>query len=177
MQKITVAIADNDDSRRAKFEHYLQDEQGIMVLRDGSKNKGEVTVERRLKPRTDISDIDNIVATIRRLNPRILFASMKQCTESDCALLVSLRSECPGTLVVMMADASSTPDDQVIQALASGARGYLDVGTDSPQFSKAAYVIDRGETWVPRKMLDKVMSKLLHWYHGGSIRNVLDTVG
>ena len=176
MQKITVAIADNNELRRTKYEHYLQSEQGIIVLRDGAKNKGEVTVDRRLKPRTDISEIDNIVATIRRLNPRILFASMKQCTESDCALLVSLRCECPDTLVVMMADASSTPDDQVIQALASGARGYLDVATDSPQFSKAAHVIDRGETWVPRKMLDKVMSKLMYWYHGGSLGDVLDTV-
>ena len=123
MQIITVAIADEDSERRAKFENSLQGEEGIIVLKNATTSEGEMTIDRRLNPRTSNSAIDNVVARIRRLNPRILLADLKQCAEEDCAMLVSLRRDCPETLVVLLADESVQQEDRVMQALASGARG------------------------------------------------------
>ena len=174
MQPITVAIADEDGGRRAKFEHSLQGEQGIKVLTNVTTSEGDMATNRRLKPRTNITAIEDMVARIRRLNPRILLANLKQCTDGDCAMLVSLRRECPETLVVLLADESVQQEDQVMQALASGARGYLNIEADSLHLSKAVHVIDRGEVWVPRKMLGKIMDQVLHWYHGSSIEVHLD---
>jgi DNA-binding NarL/FixJ family response regulator len=174
MQTITVAIADEDRERRAKFEHTLQGEQGIRVLTNVKSKEGEMTVDRRLNPRTNMSAIDNVVARIRRLNPRILLANMKQCTDADCAMLVSLRRECPETLVVLVADEQVPQEDLVMQALASGARGYLNIEADSVNFSKAMQVVDRGEAWVPRKMLGKIMNQVFNWCHGNSIEAHLD---
>jgi len=116
MQPITVAIADEDGGRRAKFEHSLQGEQGIKVVTNVTTSEGDMTKNRRLKPRTNITAIEDMVARIRRLNPRILLANLKQCTDGDCAMLVSLRRECPETLVVLLADESVQQEDQVMQA-------------------------------------------------------------
>lgn len=165
MQPITVAIADEDAGRRARFEHSLQSEQDIKVLTNVSTSELGVTRNRRRKPRTNITAIEDVVARTRRLNPRILLASLKQCTEENGAMLVSLRHECPETLVVLLADESAKQEEQIMQALARGARGYLNLEADQILISKAVQVIDRGEAWVPRKMLGKIMDEVLHWRH------------
>jgi DNA-binding NarL/FixJ family response regulator len=174
MQPITVAIVDENGGRRTKFEHSLQGEQGIKVLTNVTTSEGNMTKNRRLKPRTNITAIEDVVARIRRLNPRILLANLKQCTDADCAMLVSLRRECPETLVVLLADESAQQEDLVMQALARGARGYLSPEVDSFYLSKAVNVISRGEAWVPRKMLSKIIDQELHWFPGNSIEVHLD---
>ena len=93
MQTITVAITDEDGEIRAKFERILQGEQGIKVLTNVKTNGGDITRERRFTPRVNITAIEDIVARVRRLNPRILLANLKQCTDADCAMLISLRRE------------------------------------------------------------------------------------
>lgn len=174
MQMITVVIADEDVERRAKFEKSLQGEEDILVLKNATTSEGERTIDRRLNPRKCISAIDNVVAMMRRLNPRILLANLKQCIDEDCAMLVSLRRECPETLVVLLADESVQQEDRVMLALASGARGYLSPEADSHHLLKAVHVIDRGEPWVPRKMLGKIMDQVLLWCLENSIEVHLD---
>lgn len=174
MQPITVAIADDDGGRRARYEHTLQGEQGIQVLADAVTCAGDMSSNRRLSPRSNMTAIENVVARIRRLKPRILFADLKQCTDEDCAMLVSLRRECPETLVVVLADESVQQEDRVMQALATGARGYMDIEADVMHVAKAVQVIDRGEAWVPRQMLGKVMDQVMHWCHTSSIEANLD---
>ncbi len=171
MQPITVAIAEEDGSRRAKFEHSLQEVQGIKVLTNVATSEGNMTKNRRLKPRTNITAIEDAVARIRRLNPRVLLANLKQCTDADCSMLLSLRHECPQTLVVLLADESGQQEDRVMKALAIGARGYLSGEADSNYLSKAVHVIDRGEAWVPRKMLGKIMDQ---WCNVTSMEARLD---
>ena len=130
--------------------------------------------DRRLTPRTNITAAEDMVAKVRRLSPRVLFANIKQCLDADCALLVSLRRECPQTLVVLIGDDSDQQEDQVIQALESGARGYLSTEADLFHFSKAVHVIDRGEVWVPRKMIGKIMDSISQWYHQDGKESHLD---
>ena len=165
MQPITVAIADEDAGRRARFERSLQGEQGIRVLTNVKTSEVGITRNRRRTPRANTTAIDDMIARTRRLNPRILLANLKQCTEADGAMLVSLRHECPETLVVLLADESDQQEEQIMQALARGARGYLNFKADPILVSKALHVIDRGEAWVPRKMLGKIMDQVLHWRH------------
>jgi len=168
MQPITVAIADEYAERRTKFELSLQGEQGVSVLTNFTSSEGDMARNRRLNPRTNMTAIEDVIAMTRLLNPRILFANMKQCAEADGAMLLSLRRECPETLVVLLTDESVQQENQIMQALARGARGYLNLEADPILISKAVRVIDRGEVWVPRKMLGKIMDQMLHWCHGGT---------
>lgn len=146
MRAITVAIADNDGERRARYEHFLHDAQGIIVLTDVATRE---------------SDIDRI----RRLKPRVLLLSLQQCIAANYAMLDSLRRECPEMGVIVLTDEAAPQEDQVMQALAKGARGYLNLEAGSVHISKAVHVIERGESWVPRKMLRTVMDQILIGYH------------
>ena len=174
MQPITVAIADTDPGRQTKFEHSLQGELGIRVLTNVASSESDVVNNRRLKPRTSISAIEDAVARVRRLNPRVLLASLNQCLDADCAMLVSLRRECPETRVVLLAD-ETIHETQVMQALASGARGCLSSESATPYLSKVVHVVDRGEAWVPRRMLGKIMDEVMHWCHESSAEVNLDS--
>jgi len=169
LQSITVAVVDDDAGRREKTEHCLQSEGSVMVLRNAETKKNEVTVDRRRSDRINVSPTENLVAKVRRLKPRILLANLKQCTEGECAMLIALRRECPDTLVVMLVDASASEEEGVINALANGARGYLNVDADMSNLSKAVKVIDRGENWVPRKMLGNIMNQVLGWCSASTI--------
>jgi DNA-binding NarL/FixJ family response regulator len=162
MQAITVAIADADRGRQVRFEHALQSEEGIRVLTNVVSNTSDIQNNRRLKPRANISTLEDTVARVRRLKPRVLLANMEQCLDEDCAMLVSLQRECPETLVVLLAD-EPVRETELMQALASGARGCLDQEATSPRLSKVVHMVDRGEAWVPRKMLGKIMDEVMHW--------------
>ena len=161
MQPITVAIADEDAERRSRFERSLQGTQGIRLVTSAT-TEAHVGQERRRSSRANITRIEDVVARSRRLKPRILFAGLQQSTEADCAMLAALRSECPETLVVMLADGSARQEERILQALASGARGYLNPEVDESLISTAVRIIDRGEAWVPRKMLGNIMDRVLH---------------
>lgn len=174
MQPITVAIADTNRERQASLERSLQGEEGISVLADIASGASEMSSNRRLESRSKISTIENAVARIRRLSPRILLANLNQSLAADCSLLVSLRRECPETLVVLLAD-EPVREEQLMQVMINGARGYLDQKATSPSLSKAIHMVHRGEAWVPRKMLGKIMDELLNWCHGSSAEARLDS--
>lgn len=148
MQSITVAIADENIARRTKFEFLLQDEPSISVL-------------------ANMKAIEDVLPMTAQLKPRILFVSLEQCAEKNGEILLSLRRECPETRIVLLADETARQGGMIMQALAKGARGYLDLETDPILVSKAVQVIDQGEAWVSRKMLGHIMDHVWHWYHGG----------
>lgn len=160
MQMVTVAIADTDPGRRAKLEQSLQGGQGIKLLTNVMPD-GDVSVDRQLESHADMTSIEEVVARISQLKPRILFINFDQSTEGDFALLGALQRECPETLVVLLTD-KSAQDEQILQALANGARGCLNHEADPFYFLKAVRVVDQGEIWVTRKMLGKIMDKVLH---------------
>ena len=120
MQMVTVAIADTDSRRREKLEQSLQGEQDIKVL---TNVMYEISGECRLKP-ADIAEIEGVITRIGRLKPRILFVNLDESTEGG-ALLGALHREYPETLVVLLTD-KSAKEEEIMQALANGARGYLD---------------------------------------------------
>lgn len=165
IQPVTVAIADADRDRRAGYERLLQDEIGITLLTNATSSN-EVSddhafVDRRLKPRTDVTANENEVARIKRLKPLVLLVNLNLCTDDDYALLLSLRRDCPEALIVLLAD-DSIHESQILQALEIGARGYLKHETIQLHLSMAIRVVSRGEAWVPRKMLGSIMDHILN---------------
>jgi DNA-binding NarL/FixJ family response regulator len=159
MQMVTVAIADTDPGRRIKLERCLQGGPGIKVLENVMPVKSDIS--HQLAPDAAVIAIEDVVERISQLKPRIVFVNLDQSTGGDFALLEALHRECPETLVLLLTD-KSIHEEQIIQALATGARGCLSHETDPLYFLKAVHVVDRGEIWVTRRMLGKIMDKVLH---------------
>jgi DNA-binding NarL/FixJ family response regulator len=63
--------------------------------------------------------------------------------------------------MVLLTD-KSAKEEEIMQALASGVRGCLDYEAAPAYFLKAVRVINRGEVWVTRKMLGKIMDEVSH---------------
>jgi DNA-binding NarL/FixJ family response regulator len=161
MQTVTVAIADTDAGRRAKLEQSLQGGPGIEVLTDVMSDQDGVPADHEPEPHKNPVSTEDVVARITHLKPRILFVNLDLSVERECALLEALHRTCPETLVLLLTD-KSFQEEQVIQALANGARGCLSHEADPFYFLKAVRVVDRGEIWVTRRMLGKIMDRVLH---------------
>jgi DNA-binding NarL/FixJ family response regulator len=160
MQMVTVAIADTDPGRRAKVEQVLQEGPDITVLTDILPEGGETAAEQEGESYGTVN-ADNMVERIARLKPRILFFHLDPSTGADFTLLEALHRECPETFIVLLTD-KSVKEELIMQALASGARGCLSHEAEPFYFLKAVRVIDRGEIWVTRRMLGKLMDTVLH---------------
>ena len=159
--QVTVAIADTNPGRRAKLEQSLRGGQGIKLLTNVMPDGSDASIGRQLESHADMASIEEVVARISQLRPRILFINFDQSTEGDFALLGALQRECPETLVVLLTD-KSAQEEQILEALANGARGCLNHEADPFYFLKAVRVVDQGEIWVTRRMLGKIMGKVLH---------------
>jgi DNA-binding NarL/FixJ family response regulator len=161
MQTVTVAIADTDAGRRAKLEQSLQEGSGIEVLTDVMSDLDGIPAAHELESHKNLVSTEDVIARITQLKPRILFVNLDLSIERECALLETLQRTCPETLVLLLTD-KSVQEEQIIQALANGARGCLSHETDPLYFLKAVRVVDRGEIWVTRQMLGKIMDRVLH---------------
>ena len=160
LQPVTVAVADANHIRRDGYERLLQSEAGIKLLTNATSGN-EIRniypfVNRRLKPRTHLTTNEDEVARIKRLKPQVLLLDLNQCSDEDYALQLSLRREYPWTKIVLLTD-DSIQENQIIQGLKIGARGYLKYESVRHQLPKAIWVVCRGETWIPRKMLGNIM--------------------
>ena len=160
METVTVAIADKDPDRRTKLEQSLQGGEAITVLTDILAQGDDPLMDGEFQDYENGS-MEEVFLKIAQLKPRILFINLDQSIIGDFALLDALRRECPETLVVLLTD-KSAQEEQIIRALAYGARGCMSHEADPCYFLKAVHVIDRGEIWVTRKMLGKIMDKVLH---------------
>jgi len=160
MPKITVAVVENNPNRREQLEQYLkQNDQNIEVLSD-QKSFYDTKMERRLKSRDNLSFKENTVARIKRLKPRVIFVNTQQLTKESCELLFEVHQNCPDTLPVVLVKELSA-DNHVLQALRCGARGIVDCGSMTIDISKVIQAVDKGEPWVSRKILTKMMEKIV----------------
>lgn len=156
-----MAIADTDAGRRSKLEQSLQEGSGIEVLTDVMSDRDGIPAAHEPEPHKNPVSTEDVVARITQLKPRILFVNLDLSIERECALLETLHRTCPETLVLLLTD-KSVQEEQIIQALANGARGCLSHEADPFYFLKAVRVVDRGEIWVTRQMLGKIMDRVLH---------------
>ena len=165
-QPITVAVTDVDRDRRQEFERLLKDDGSIALLANGtSRNQAgdsPAFVNRRLKSRADITELQNEVARIRRLKPLVLLINLDQCTDEDYALLLSMRRESPEAHMVLLTD-DSINESQLLRAMEIGARGYLKYKYVQSYLSKAIQVVARGGIWASRKMMGNVIDYVLNY--------------
>ncbi|PTN12903.1 response regulator transcription factor [Nitrosomonas aestuarii] len=161
---ITVAVAENDQNKRNHLEQYLRrNDQTIEILSD--KNSFRNTkLERRLKSRDNLSLNANIVARTKRLKPRILFLNTHQLKKESFDLLDALNNHCPDTLPVVLVK-EEADDNHVLKALEKGARGVVNYIAPSFSVSKIIRTVAKGEPWVSRKILAKMMKKIIFTSH------------
>jgi DNA-binding NarL/FixJ family response regulator len=165
MQTVTVAIADVDRERRTGYERLLHGEDGITLLSNvGTSNddrNDHAFVNRRHTQRTNISECENEVARIKRLKPAVMLINLHTGADENHVLLLSLRSVCPESHIVVLAD-DAVHENKIIQAIEFGARGYLKYESVKLHLAKAVQVVGRGEAWLPRKMMGSIMDRVLN---------------
>jgi DNA-binding NarL/FixJ family response regulator len=162
MQPVTVAIADADHDRRLIYEQFLRDVPEVALLANGASSGNPVIHNRRAKPRNNITVIEEEVARAKRLLPRVLLVHSSLCPDENYSILRLLNRDCPSTYVVLVGDELAN-EELIIKALESGARGYVSHETVNQNLAKLASAIDRGEAWVSRKILGKIVNRI-HGY-------------
>jgi DNA-binding NarL/FixJ family response regulator len=164
IQLFTVAIADANYERRLRLERLLEDEPGIVLLKNGTSSyelSNDIAfVDRGIKQCFNVTVYENEVARIKMLRPLVLVVNLNICTEDDYAFLSSVRRASPYARIVLLAD-DSIKESKIIQALKIGARGYLKYKTVQFDLSKAIWAISLGEAWVPRKMLGNIIDHMM----------------
>lgn len=138
MAPITVFLADRKRTRRAACLRLLRPEKGVQVV-------GEAR-----------SGLEALAAARRR--PRLLLLDWALATGGEFALLRILRKQSPKTKVLLLT--RPTSQARLLDALAHGARGYLDARALRRFLPKAVRLVDAGEAWVPRKMVAKILDRL-----------------
>jgi DNA-binding NarL/FixJ family response regulator len=93
-----------------------------------------------------------------QLRPRIVLLDLALARVAGSSLIPALRQKSPQTKVILLTDRAS--EARTLEALAHGARGYLDRSMVSKFLARAVRVVDAGEAWVPRRMVGKIMDRL-----------------
>lgn len=136
---ITVLVAERQRADRAECLRLLEAEAGIRVI--GEARNGLETI-----------------STTSRLRPRIILLDLALARAQGTPLIPALRQKSPHTRVILLTDGAS--EGRTLEALAHGARGYLDKSLLSTFLARAVRVVDAGEAWVPRKMVARIMDRL-----------------
>lgn len=137
MPPITVVIAEEEKERRATCLRLLAAERGIRVVAQAS-TAAETLRAARLAPR--ILLVDSKLALGRRL------------------VLPMFRRSSPNTRVIVLTGQSSGP--ALLDAFAQGAHGVLNRRMLRALLTKAIRRVAQGESWVPRKIIPKVVESL-----------------
>jgi DNA-binding NarL/FixJ family response regulator len=140
MRPITVIVAEREKADRAAWVELLAPEPGIRVV--GEARSGL-----------------EVISVTARFRPRVLLLDVGLASAPGAALIPALRQKSPQTKVILLTE--GTNQARTIDALAHGARGYLDKSLVAKFLPRAVRVVDAGEAWVPRKMVAKIMDRLV----------------
>jgi DNA-binding NarL/FixJ family response regulator len=140
MRPITVIEAEREKADRAAWVELLAPEPGIRVV--GEARSGL-----------------EVISVTARFRPRVLLLDVGLASAPGAALIPALRQKSPQTKVILLTE--GTNQARTIDALAHGARGYLDKSLVAKFLPRAVRVVDAGEAWVPRKMVAKIMDRLV----------------
>ena len=139
MSAISVVIADRGRAARTVCRSVLEPERDIKVV-------GEVR-----------SGLD-AVAAAETLKPDVLLLDLRLFDgDARTTLLPVIRRRSPGTRVLLLTERAR--ESRTIDALCSGARGYLEKQALGTYLSRAVRAIDAGEAWVPRKMVARIIDR------------------
>src|SRR5262245_23487239 len=137
MSPITVVVADRRVQRSLCL-RLLDGEVGIRVVGEAPSGLEAITC-------------------VARLRPRILLLGLSLVQSDGGSLIPALRQKSPHTKIILLTDKDS--DARTLEALACGARGYLDRSVLATFLPRAVRVVDAGEAWVPRNMVAKTLAR------------------
>ncbi|HZX32225.1 MAG TPA: response regulator [Rhodocyclaceae bacterium] len=138
-EPITVVIADSDQVKRTACEYLLRYEEDIQVVGQAATLK-------------------EITTTVLEHQPQVLLCRFSLAAVESFALLRALNGEYPAPSVLLLTDRSIL-EEQLIQSLNAGARGYLNYDGMSAQLAKAVRSVGRGEGWIPRQTLGRLLDR------------------
>jgi DNA-binding NarL/FixJ family response regulator len=141
MRRIAVVVADSEPGWCAVCESVLRHEKDILIVAHAEQH-------------------DDAMAASVQLKPRILLCSLRLAATVGYSLLATLQQRSPATLALLWTD-NAVDDDQIIAALAHGARGFLNRNDLRRQLARALRGVAGGEAWVPRKMLGTIGDRLV----------------
>jgi DNA-binding NarL/FixJ family response regulator len=93
-----------------------------------------------------------------RAKPHILLFDLKLMKDNGILPLVIIRTRSPQTKVILLT--GRAPEEQILQAISYGARGYLSAKLLRRFLIKAVRAVNAGETWVSRAMVAKIIDSL-----------------
>ncbi len=138
MSATTVVIASNRKIIRTTCRRLLQEEKEVRVI-------GEA--------RSGLEAVGHL-----KLKPRILLLDLNLCLGYGVALLQVLRRRSPRTKMILLTAGPS--ETGLLDALAHGVRGYVQIQVLRRFLPKAVHAVDAGEAWIPRGMVTKILDFL-----------------
>ena len=129
-----VLIANNHNLFRKGLYHLLKDVKDVEIVGDAVNGIQMISAMNDLKPDIVLHDIN-----------------MPGMDTGE--ILSVIKSKGVKSLVV----ATHTDDNTIIAALKAGASGYLSVNTTTEELVKAIRAVYRGEMWIERKMIAKII--------------------
>ena len=96
-----------------------------------------------------------IISVINELKPDIVLHDINVPGMETAQILSLIKSKGIKSLVIT----TSTDDNTIIIAIRAGARGYLSVNTSIGDLTKAIRAVHRGEMWIERKMVAKIIEE------------------
>ena len=137
MSAITVVIAEEEKERRATCQRILADDRGIRVIGEASTAAETLGTA--------------------RLAPRVLLVDSRIALGQGLVLPMYRRSSPKTRVIVLTGQSSGTA---LLDALAHGAHGVLSRRLLRALLTKAIRRVADGESWVPRRMIPKVIESL-----------------
>ena len=160
VQAITVAVVEIDQEQQISVDKLIQQNNKQIELLIDNESSYNSQLERRQESRHEMTVIDNALARIKRLSPRVLLVNANNSIEEYCDFLLALQYLCPDTHAIMLIN-ETVRDDYLFRALASGARGFIVSDLNSLDLSKVVKAVDQGEIWISRKMQGKIMEQIV----------------
>src|SRR5437762_9646868 len=129
-----------EDVCRATYQHILESEKDIQIVRE--VHSGNEALQAAMKFRPDILVLDwNLLG----VNVSSLLPSLIEAVAKTKTILLTRRSSA----------------QRILNALSYGAHGYIAQTSLQAFLVKAVRIVCAGESWVPRKMLGKILEQLV----------------
>jgi DNA-binding NarL/FixJ family response regulator len=93
----------------------------------------------------------SLIATNRKVNIVILRHSRNMFLET----IAKWRVIRPDLKVVVTG--AGADDQTILNAIASGAKGYVDESAPAPEFTEAINTVHRGSVWIPRRIISMII--------------------
>ncbi|MDD8020350.1 MAG: response regulator transcription factor [Acidobacteriota bacterium] len=106
--------------------------------------------------------IENLMESVKQLQPQvILFAHLEplpHLKEICKAIRESIKAQIKTQLLLL---GNIPSQEEIINLINAGARGYFDLNDSPGQLSEAIRVVHRGEIWLPRDKMSSIMDRII----------------